>query len=159
MKTREVMIEMEKKSDYIRNILQKAEENEGEPIKDTLSIESKIYYCYRHIYNGFVEENGYDFLTYEDGEYTYKEIYDYYYGANANADKNDDAFVYEFEKWFENEENISYYRDVNCASLPPNINYTPLPPLYDYYELKARVDFHATEVAKYTDLMDELYPE
>jgi hypothetical protein len=146
-KTSKAMIELEKKSDYVKNILKVAEENEGKLIEDKESIESQIYYCYRHMNHSFIEENALDFLTYEDGKYTYEEIYDYYYGENVNFYHNDDTFISEFEKWFKSERNTSHYSSS-----------APLSPLYTYHELKARIKFHTEELETYTNLMDNMYP-
>jgi hypothetical protein len=107
--TRELMIDLENKSDYVKTVLKTAKENEGKVIEDKKSLDSQIYYCYRHMHHSCIEENANNFLTYEDGKYTYEEIYDYYYyGENLNANLDDREDIY-YEKWFKDENNISHY--------------------------------------------------
>ena len=138
-------------SSYMKTLLKTSEENKGKIIEDRNSKEALAYYCYSHLYNSN-EINEYDIHTYEDGEYTYEEIYDYYYGNNTNNNPEDDKFLREdYGRWFEDETNISHYNKGGYK------RYTELPVLYNYEELQARIEYHREELSKYTEIMDTQY--
>ena len=148
VKTREVMYELTGSS-YMKTLLKTSEENKGKIIEDRNSKEALAYYCYSHLYNSN-EINEYDIHTYEDGEYTYEEIYDYYYGNNTNNNPEDDKFLREdYGRWFEDETNISHYNKGGYK------RYTELPVLYNYEELQARIEYHREELSKYTEIMED----
>ena len=149
---RSLMYDLINSSDYMKTLLKTSEENKGKPIEDTDSLEAQAYYCYSHLYCNN-ERNKYDIHTYEDGEYTYEVIYDYYYGNNPNKNDADDIFVREdYGQWFEVENNISHYHEGGYK------RYTELPVLYNYDELRSRIEFHKEELKKYKEIMETSYP-
>ena len=147
IKTRAVMTDLIDSSDYMKTLLKTSEENKGKIIEDRNSKEALAYYCYSHLYNSN-EINEYDIYTYEDGEYTYEEIYDYYYGNNTNNNPEDDKFLREYySRWFTDENNISHYNKGG---------YKRHTELYNYEELRARIEYHREELNKYMEIMETL---
>jgi hypothetical protein len=150
---RKILYEVEVESEYMKNLLKVSKENAGHPIEDKSSDEALAYYCYSHLYRN-KEMKGYEIHTYDSGEYTYEEIYDYYFSANINNNLEDDLFIRDdYSRWFIDEEYISHYYINGYKS------YTELPLLYDYDELEARIDYHDEELEKYKKMMYDMYPD
>jgi hypothetical protein len=71
-----------------------------------------------------------------------------YYGNNKGTNIYDETLIdKDYYKWFEDENNISYYNDSVDRR---NIN---IPLLYNYEELKARVKYHNEEAIRYSKMM------
>lgn len=137
---------------HMKELLKESEENAGKKIEDEKSPEALAYYCYSHLY-GNNEVNRYEIKTYEDQEYSYEEIYDYYFGNNINKNPKDDLFIREdYERWFVYEGSISHYNEKGYK------RYDELPPLYDYNELESRIDYHIDEIEKYKAMILKMYP-
>jgi len=150
IKLQDVLLDLEYESTYMKELLRVCEKNAGKLIKDKESKEALAYYCYSHLY-GSNNLNRYNMNTYEDGEYSYEEIYDNYYGENINNNIKDDVFIEEdYKRWFIYE-NSHYHKNGYTR-------YTELPPLYDYEELRARISHHSRELERYKNEMSNMYP-
>ena len=111
--SRSKLQDVEKKSPVMQEYLREVKNREGERIKEKNTNAALTYYCYRHLYNS-IEENEYEIQTYEDGNYTYEEIYDYYFGENIKKESDDDLLIKkDYEIWFEDEENTERYESLH----------------------------------------------
>ena len=124
IRIRDVLTEIEHKSQYMKKLLYYSKTNKGGVITNKNSYEVLAYYSYRHLYNS-EEENKYDINTYEDGNYSYEEIYDYYYAPNIKKDEKEDLFIKkDYTWWFENKRNTTNYSIYSYNTIDRKTIYT-----------------------------------
>ena len=149
---RRIMYDIEEGSKYIKDLLNECVENAGKLIDDKNSTKALAYYCYSHLY-GNDEINRYAIHTYEDGEYSYEEIYDYYFGDHINKNIEDDMFIRDdYKYWFTYKATTDKYHLYGYKR-------HALKPLYTFNELKSRIEYYKDEIYKYYEMMEEMYPE
>ena len=155
IKLRKLLYDMEEESECIKSLLDVSVKKAGKTIKDKSSTEALAYYCYSHLY-GNEEYNRYNISSYEDGEYSYEEIYDYYFGANIEKYIEDDMFIREdYKYWFTYNEITDNYHLYGYR----RHKLKEKEPLYKFNELKRRVEYYKDETIKYFEMMAEMYPE
>ena len=149
IRIRELLTEIEHKSKYMKKLLCYSKTHIGSLITNKNSYEAIAYYSYRHLYNS-EEENDYYINTYEDGNYSYEEIYDYYYAPNIKKDKKEDLFIKkDYIWWFENKRNTNIY-SIN------SYNTIDRKSIYTIDEIKHRSSFHLEEMAELDKTIDKL---
>ena len=149
IRIRDVLTEIEHKSQYMKKLLYYSKTNKGGLITNKNSYEALAYYSYRHLYNS-EEENKYDINTYEDGNYSYEEIYDYYYAPNIKKDEKEDLFIKkDYTWWFENKRNTTNYSIYSYNTIDRKTIYT-------IDEIKHRSSFHLKEMEEYDKTIDKL---
>ena len=152
IKLRKLLYDMEEESECIKSLLDVSVKKAGKSIKDKNSMKALAYYCYSHLY-GNDEINRYDIHTYEDGEYSYEEIYDYYFGDHINKNIEDDMFIRDdYKYWFTYKATTDKYHLYGYKR-------HKLKPLYTFNELKSRIEYYKDEIYKYYEMMEEMYPE
>ena len=148
IKLRELLVELKENSPHMKKLLCYLKDHVGENITKNSSNEATCYLCYRHFYNSD-EENEYEMHSYEDGIYSYAELYNYYYINNVNNEVEEDLFIKnDYEWWFENERNMNVYDTSYNNKIDTNIIYT-------IQEVKHRITFHKRELQIYSKTTDE----
>ena len=148
IKLRELLVELKENSPHMKKLLCHLKDHVGENITKNSSNEATCYLCYRHFYNSD-EENEYEMHSYEDGIYSYTELYNFYYRNNVNNEVEEDLFIKnDYDWWFVNERNMNVYDTSYNNRIDTTIIYT-------IQEVKHRITFHKRELQIYSKTTDE----